>query len=129
MLAFHAKESPIRTRDEVFNLVSHSPGVRLKAIVRPSGLPLIQDSLTDKDPSKAIQDLSIGKIRPTKVKESTSSVQVEASTSRQGEPRIDTRHPQVGHTKTKKTRKYIKMNVNNLLLHHDKCDALDSIVH
>ena len=36
----------------------------------------------DKDPSEAIQqDLSIGKIRPTEVKESTSSVQVEASTS------------------------------------------------
>ena len=43
----------------------------------------------DKDPSEAIQDLSIGKIRPTKIKESTSSVQVEASTSRQGEPRVD----------------------------------------
>ena len=28
------------------------------------------------------------------------------------------KHPQVGHTKMKKTRKYIK-NVNNLLLHHD----------
>lgn len=43
----------------------------------------------DKDPSEAIQDLSIGKIRPTEVKESTSSVQVETSTSRQGEPRVD----------------------------------------
>ena len=43
----------------------------------------------DKDPSEAIQDLSIGKIRPMEVKESTSSVQVEASTSRQGEPRVD----------------------------------------
>ncbi len=43
----------------------------------------------DKDPSEAIQDLSIGKIRPTEVKESTSSVQVEASTSRQGEPWVD----------------------------------------
>src|SRR4051812_26705693 len=42
-----------------------------------------------KDPSEAIQDLSIAKIRPTEVKESTSSVQVEASISRQGEPRID----------------------------------------
>ena len=29
-------------------------------------------------------------MHPTEVKESTSSVQVEASTSRQGEPRIDT---------------------------------------
>ena len=29
------------------------------------------------------------------------------------------KHPQVGHTKMKKTRKYTK-NVNNLLLHHDK---------
>ena len=44
----------------------------------------------DKDPSEAIQDLSIGKVHPTEVKESTSSVQVEASTSRQGEPRVDT---------------------------------------
>ena len=40
----------------------------------------------DKDPSEAILDLPIGKIRPTEVKESTSSVQVEASTSRQDEP-------------------------------------------
>ena len=44
----------------------------------------------DKDTSEAIQDLSIGKIRPTEVKESTSSVQVEVSTSQQGEPRVDT---------------------------------------
>ena len=43
----------------------------------------------DKDPSEAIQDLFIGKIRPTEVKESTSSIQVEASTSRQGEPQVD----------------------------------------
>ena len=35
----------------------------------------------DKDPSEAIQDLSIGKIHPMEVKESNSSVQVEASTS------------------------------------------------
>ena len=44
----------------------------------------------DKDPSEAIQDLSIGKVRPMEVKVSTSSIQVEASTSRQGEPRVDT---------------------------------------
>ena len=44
----------------------------------------------DKEPSEAIQDLSVGKICPTEVKESTSSVQVEDSTSRQGEPRVDT---------------------------------------
>ena len=43
----------------------------------------------DRDPLEAIQDLSIGKIIPTEVKESTLSVQVEASTSRQGEPRVD----------------------------------------
>ena len=43
----------------------------------------------DKDPSEAIQYLSIGKIRATEVKESTSSVQVDASTSRQGEPQVD----------------------------------------
>ena len=43
----------------------------------------------DKDPSEEIQDLSIGKIRPTEVKGSTSSVQVEASTSRQDEPQVD----------------------------------------
>ena len=30
------------------------------------------------------------------------------------------KHPQVGHTKMKKTSKCTKMNVNNLLLHHDK---------
>src|SRR3954469_19966445 len=30
------------------------------------------------------------------------------------------KHPQVGHTKMKKTRKHIKTNINNLLLHHDK---------
>ena len=40
----------------------------------------------DKDSSEAIQDLSISKIRPMEVKKSTSSVQVEASMSRQGEP-------------------------------------------
>ena len=44
----------------------------------------------DKDPSEAIQDFSIGKVHTMEVKESTSSVQVEASTSRQGEPRVDT---------------------------------------
>ena len=44
----------------------------------------------DKDPSEAIQDLAIGKVRPTEVKESTSSVQVEASTSQQGERGVDT---------------------------------------
>ena len=43
----------------------------------------------DKDPSEAIQDLSIGKIRPMEVKESTSSIQVEVSTSHQGEPQVD----------------------------------------
>ena len=43
----------------------------------------------DKDRSEAIQDLSIGKIHPMEVKESTLSVQVGASTSRQGEPRVD----------------------------------------
>ena len=43
----------------------------------------------DKEPSEAIQDLSIGKIRPMEVKESTSSIQVEAPTSRQGEPQVD----------------------------------------
>ena len=30
------------------------------------------------------------------------------------------KHPQVGHTKMKKTRKCIKTSINNLLLHHDK---------
>src|SRR3954466_15451942 len=30
------------------------------------------------------------------------------------------KHPQVGHTKMKKTRKCVKTNINNLLLHHDK---------
>ena len=40
----------------------------------------------DKDPSEAIQDLSIGKIRPMEVKESTSSTYVEPPTSQIGEP-------------------------------------------
>ena len=35
--------------------------------------------------------------------------------------------PQVGHTKTKKTRKYTKMNINNLLLHHDKRTTTSTI--
>ena len=33
------------------------------------------------------------------------------------------KHPQVGHAKMKKTRKRTKMNINNLLLHHDKRTA------
>ena len=45
-LAFHAKESPTRTQDEVFNLYLHSQTVRPKDIVRLSEDPLIQDSLT-----------------------------------------------------------------------------------
>ena len=36
-LAFHAKESPIRTRDEISILHLHSPTVRPKDIVRLSG--------------------------------------------------------------------------------------------
>ena len=43
----------------------------------------------DKDTSEAIQDLSVGKIHPTEVKESTSSIQVEVSTSQLGEPQVD----------------------------------------
>jgi hypothetical protein len=43
----------------------------------------------DKDPSEAIQDLSIGKIRPMEVNESTSSTNVEAPTSRQGDPQVN----------------------------------------
>jgi hypothetical protein len=43
----------------------------------------------DQEPSEAIQDLSIGKIRPMEVKESTSSIQVEAPTSYQGEQQVD----------------------------------------
>ena len=45
-LVFHAKESPTRRRDEVFNLYLHSPTVRPNYIVRLSEDPLIQDSLT-----------------------------------------------------------------------------------
>ena len=44
-LAFHAKESPIRTRDEVFNLVSSRSRSPAEGIVWLSGHPLIQDSL------------------------------------------------------------------------------------
>jgi hypothetical protein len=43
----------------------------------------------DKEPPEAIQDLPIGKIRPLEAKESTSSIQVEAPTSCQGEPQVD----------------------------------------
>ena len=43
-LAFHAKESPIRTRDDLY---LHSLGVRPMIIVRLSGHPLVQDSLID----------------------------------------------------------------------------------
>ena len=43
----------------------------------------------DKEPLEAIKDLSTGKTRPMGVKESTSSTQVEASTSCQGEPQND----------------------------------------
>ena len=45
-LAFHAKESPIRTRDEVFNLVSSQSRSPAEGIVRLPEHPLIQDSLT-----------------------------------------------------------------------------------
>jgi len=45
-LAFHAKESPFQTRDGVFNLVSSLSWSPAEGIVRPSGHPLIQDSLT-----------------------------------------------------------------------------------
>ena len=45
-LAFHAKESPIRTWDEVFSLDLHSPTVRQNYIVRLSEDPLIQDFLS-----------------------------------------------------------------------------------
>ena len=44
-LVFHAKESPLRTRDEVLCLYLHGSIVRPKYIVRLSGYPLIQDSL------------------------------------------------------------------------------------
>ena len=49
----------------------------------------LPNDVGDKDPSEAIQDLSIGKIRPMGVKDTTSSTQVEAPTSRQGEPQHD----------------------------------------
>src|SRR6266566_4257359 len=49
----------------------------------------LPNDVEDKDPSEAIQDLSIGKIHPMEVKESTSSTQVQAPTSRQGEPQHD----------------------------------------
>ena len=46
-LAFHAKESPIRNVTKSSILYLHSPGVRPKVIVRPSGHPLIRDSLSE----------------------------------------------------------------------------------
>ena len=45
-LAFHAKESPFRTRDEVFNLVSSESRSPAEGIVRLSEHPLFQDSLS-----------------------------------------------------------------------------------
>ena len=54
-----------------------------------NGSHIEQLPIEDKDPSEAIQDLSIGKIRPMEVKESTLSVHAEASTSCQGEPQVD----------------------------------------
>ena len=45
-LAFHAKESPIRTRDKSSILYLHSLGVRPMMIVRLSGHPLVRDSLS-----------------------------------------------------------------------------------
>ena len=49
-LAFHAKESPIRTRKKSSILYLHSPTVRPKYIVRLSEDPLIQDSLSQPSP-------------------------------------------------------------------------------
>ena len=46
-LAFHAKESPIRTRDEVLSLVSSRFNSPDDVHRRLSGYPLIQDSLSD----------------------------------------------------------------------------------
>ena len=37
------------------------------------------------------------------------------------------KHPQVGHTKMKKTRNYDKMNLINLLLHHDKRTTMSTM--
>ena len=45
-LAFHAKESPIRTRTESSILYLRSLGVRRMMIVRLFGHPLVQDSLS-----------------------------------------------------------------------------------
>ena len=45
---------------------------------------------------------------------------MEASTSRQGEPRVDTEASTSGTHQDEETRKCIKMNFNDLLLHHDK---------
>ena len=49
----------------------------------------LPNDVGDKDPLEAIQDLPIGKIHPVEVKKSTSSTQVEAPTSRQGETQND----------------------------------------
>ena len=62
-------------------------------------------------------DLSAGKIRQTEVKESTSSVQVEASTLHHGEPQGDL---EVEYVKTEEVRKYNKMNHIHLPLHLHK---------
>ena len=61
--------------------------------------------------------MSIGKIRPTEVKEITLSVQVEASTSRQGEPQVDLEASTSGTHQMMEMRMYNKMNLIDLLLH------------
>ena len=37
------------------------------------------------------------------------------------------KHPPVGHTKMKKMRKYTKMNLINLLLHHDERTTMSTM--
>ena len=54
------------------------------------------------------------------MKESALSFQVEASTTQQGETRVDTEASTSGTHQDEKMRKYIKTNINNLLLHHEK---------
>ena len=61
-LAFHAKESPIRTWDEVFNIVSSQSWSPAEGIVRLSEHPLIQDSLKDDGEASDGNEQESGKI-------------------------------------------------------------------
>lgn len=53
----------------------------------------LPNDIGDVGPAKAIKDLAIGHIKPVEVKESTSSTQVEPSTSHQGGTQVNEETP------------------------------------